>query len=82
MDWLKEIQFPENNLKDIKQIGHDYWSIAPEERETESEREPIRRSVNAKLVILMREGSHFAFGKIKKFRLLRVKVVPFRMLIR
>lgn len=43
-------------------------TIAPErKREPESERQPIRRSVNAKLVILMRERSRLRWERPTNF---------------
>ena len=55
-DWLKEMQFPDSNIKEVKQPAHAYWSITTK-REPERERQPIRHPVNANLVILVKERS-------------------------
>ena len=58
------MQFPDNNIKEIKQPAHAYWSIATKrEPERERERQPIRHPVNAKLVILVRERSRLRLAR-------------------
>ena len=68
------MRFPDNNIKEIKQPAHAYWSIAKKrEPERERERQPIRPPVNAKLVILVRERSRLRLGKPANV----VKIMPF-----
>ena len=74
-DWLKEMQFPDNNVRESKQSANAYWSIATK-REPARERQPIRHPVNAKLVILVRERSRLRLAKPEKVASYVLKSCP------
>ena len=61
-DLLKEMLFLDKNAKEIKESVHAYLLIT-KKREPDRERQPIRHSLNAKLVILVRERSRLRLAR-------------------